>query len=98
MRLKGGSSDALCLPLQYASLMVDWVVSCRVNESCYVGILTRRGLTLEKGAMLPCLPLKPQAVLVWHAWAMLKEVDCLPMVTPDAASHLGIRHVRTCTF
>jgi hypothetical protein len=24
---------------------------------------------------------------------MLKEVDCLPMVKPDAASHLGIRRV-----
>jgi hypothetical protein len=29
---------------------------------------------------------------------MLKEVDCLPMVKPDAASHLGIRHVYACAF
>jgi hypothetical protein len=26
----------------------------------------------------------------------LKEVDCLPMVRPDAGSHLGIRHVHMC--
>ncbi len=25
-----------------------------------------------------------------------KEVDCLPMVRPDAGSHLGIRHVYVC--
>jgi hypothetical protein len=29
---------------------------------------------------------------------MLKEVDCLPMVKPDAASHLGIRHVYVYAF
>jgi hypothetical protein len=29
--------------------MVDWVVSRRVNESCYVGSLTRRGLALVRG-------------------------------------------------
>jgi hypothetical protein len=29
---------------------------------------------------------------------MLKEVDCLPMVKPDAASHLGIRHVYASAF
>jgi hypothetical protein len=29
---------------------------------------------------------------------MLKEVDCLPMVKPDAASHLGIRHVYVSDF
>jgi hypothetical protein len=26
--------------------MVDWVVSCRVDESCYVGSLTRGGRAL----------------------------------------------------
>jgi hypothetical protein len=35
---------------------------------------------------------------VRRARAMLKEVDCLPMVKPDAASHLGIRHVRVRAF
>jgi hypothetical protein len=30
---------------------------------------------------------------VTFARAMLKDVGCLPMVKPDAASHLGIRHV-----
>jgi hypothetical protein len=29
--------------------MVDRVVSRRVNESCYVGSLTRRGLALVRG-------------------------------------------------
>jgi len=29
---------------------------------------------------------------------MLKEVGCLPMVKPDVASHLGIRHVYECAF
>jgi len=28
----------------------------------------------------------------------MKEVDCLPMVKPDAASHLGIRHVYVWAF
>src|SRR6266849_3015067 len=28
---------------------------------------------------------------------MLKEVGCLPMVKPDAASHSGFRHVRRRT-
>jgi len=26
--------------------MVDWVVSCRVNEFCYAGSLTRKGTGL----------------------------------------------------
>ena len=29
---------------------------------------------------------------------MLKEVDCLPMVKSNAASHLGIRHVYVYAF
>jgi len=29
---------------------------------------------------------------------MLKEVDCLPMAKPNAASHLGIRHVCVYAF
>jgi hypothetical protein len=29
---------------------------------------------------------------------MLKEVDCLPMVKPNAASHSGIRHVYAHAF
>lgn len=45
------------------SLMVDWVVSRRVNESCYVGSLTRRGLALAVvGPSCLALPLKPQAI------------------------------------
>jgi hypothetical protein len=32
---------------------VDWVVSRRVNESCYVGSLTRRGLALVRGVVVP---------------------------------------------
>jgi hypothetical protein len=39
--------------------MDDWVVSCRVDESCHVGRPARRGLAL--GVFLP---LKPYAVLV----------------------------------
>jgi hypothetical protein len=40
--------------------MVDWVVSCRVDESCYVGSLTRGGwaLVIDRVA----LPLKPRAI------------------------------------
>jgi hypothetical protein len=41
--------------------MDDWVVSDRVEESCYVGSL------LEGDRPEGFLPLKPQAVLVGHA-------------------------------
>jgi hypothetical protein len=80
--------------------MVDWVVSRRVNESCYVGSLTRRGLTFDGWALLPCFAFDeasscPCVDMLERCW---REVDCLPMVKPDAASHLGIRHVCTCAF
>jgi hypothetical protein len=46
--------------------MVDWVVSCRVNEFCYAESLTRKGTGLWWlwGLVALLLPLKPQAVLV----------------------------------
>ena len=47
--------------------MVDWVISRRVNESCYAGRLTRKGTGLWwlwGLVALLILPLEPQAVLV----------------------------------
>jgi hypothetical protein len=46
--------------------MVDWVVSRRVNESCYAGRLTQKeaGLGGRWGVVASLLPLKPRAVLL----------------------------------
>ena len=81
--------------------MVDWVISCRVNESCYVGSLTRRGLALVEELLwlLRFLPLKALVVLLRdmleQCW---REVDCLLMVKPDATSQLGIHRVCMWAF
>jgi len=77
--------------------MVDWVVSRRVNESCCAGSLTQRGPSWVvlfnkkpfEASSCPCVTCLSDVG---------GEVDCLPMVKPDADSHLGIRHVCTCTF
>jgi hypothetical protein len=92
-RLKGGFERPGLLASQ-VGLFDGWLG--RLMSSGWVllcGKPTRRGPA--QGAFLP---LKPYAVLLWQARAMLKEVDCLPMVKPNAASHSGIRHVYACAF
>jgi len=80
-------------------LMVGWLVLRRVKESRFAGELIRRGRAWWLWSLFVdrlCSPLKPRAILMWCDRAMLKEVDCLPMVKPVAANHWGIRHVCVC--